>query len=93
LAVILTIFGSYDEHTQKYRQNFIYIHAWIVVVQTCIVSETTYCDWSHELDGNGVPESTMGQMLGSDVAGRIAGKFEEYDRVPEIRDEAGRVEY
>jgi hypothetical protein len=33
----------------------------------------------------------MGQMLSSDVAGRIAGKFEEYDRVSEIRDEAGRV--
>ena len=82
-----------DEYTQKYRQNFFYIHAWIIVMQICAVSETAYCDWSHELDRNGVSESTMGQMLGSEVEGRIAGKFEEYDRGQEIRDEAGRVKY
>lgn len=89
----MTKCGCNDEWVEEYRQNFVYIRAWIMVMQTCIESEAAYCDWSHELDENGVSESPMGQMLGSNVVGRIAGKFEEYDRVSEIRDEAGRVEY
>ncbi len=89
LAVILIKCEINDEYKQKCRHNFVYIHAWIVMMQTCVMSETAYCDWSHELDGNGVPEGTLGQMLSSDVAGRIAGKLEEYDRVSAIMDEAG----
>jgi hypothetical protein len=44
------------------------------------VSETAQCDWSDEWDRNGVSASTMGLMLGSDVADKITGQFEKNDR-------------
>jgi hypothetical protein len=57
------------------------------------VNEAANCDWSHELDSNGVLESVIGQVLGSDVAGTSAGRFEEFDRVSKVRDESGGVKY
>jgi hypothetical protein len=44
------------------------------------VSETACFDESHELDENGVSANTMGLMLDSVVAGKIAGQFEKHDR-------------
>jgi hypothetical protein len=55
---------------RQYRQNFVYMHECIAAVQICVVSETAQCDWSDELDGNGVSANTMGLMFGSDVAGQ-----------------------
>jgi hypothetical protein len=63
------IFGVDAEWTRKHRQNLSDIHVCIVAMQARVVSETAYCDWSDELDGNGASESAMGKSLGSDVVG------------------------
>ena len=50
------------------RQNLSDIHVCIVAMQARVVSETAYCDWSDELDGEeGL--TPMGKSLGSDVVG------------------------
>jgi hypothetical protein len=72
--------GNNRGHMRKYRQNFIDIHACAVTVQTWTVRGDRAVRWSHELDGNDVSASTVGLMLGSDVAGKITGQFEKNDR-------------